>query len=328
MSVVPVSFMVVTPPSPVYAPHPQAAAKALKKLLKKQAKAKKAAEAAEASPTPGRPRTRSMDLADATNGRRRTRSMDLAEGKPPATAADTPKKKKKTKRSAEDGGEVAPKKSKIVDANGDVAAVAAAATLSSGDFCATHKIFVKADDDNFKAPVPMTTFESTPFGGPIRAALDAAGYPAPTPTQAQSWPIALGGRDIISVARTGSGKTLGFLLPAFHAMLNRPGGMKPRMGQGPYIVVLAPTRELACQINEEATKFGRTSGIRSTTVYGKSQVVPRCRIRVTQQCNTAVLLVAVSRYSAVLAVGTCRVYVGVSTCILDVVTRCWCCAYG
>lgn len=225
-----------------------------------------------------------MDLADATNGRRRTRSMDLAEGKPPS-AADTPKaekKKKKTKRSAEDGGEAAPKKSKIIDANGDVAAAAAAATLSSGDFCTTHKILVKSDDENFKAPLPMTTFESTPFGGPIRAALGAAGYPAPTPTQAQSWPIALSGRDIISVARTGSGKTLGFLLPAFHAMLNRPGGMKPRMGQGPYIVVLAPTRELACQINEEATKFGRTSGIRSTTVYGESQVTPRCRIRAPQ----------------------------------------------
>lgn len=70
------------------------------------------------------------------------------------------------------------------------------------------------------------------------------------------------------MARTGSGKTLGFLLPAFHALLNRPGGCKPRMGAGPYIVVLAPTRELACQINEEATKFGKAAGIRSTTVYG------------------------------------------------------------
>lgn len=84
----------------------------------------------------------------------------------------------------------------------------------------------------------------------------------------RSWPIALSGRDIISVARTGSGKTLGFLLPAFHAMLNRPGGCKPKAG-APYIVVLAPTRELACQINEEATKFGRSAGIRSTTVYGE-----------------------------------------------------------
>lgn len=94
------------------------------------------------------------------------------------------------------------------------------------------------------------------------------------PHRPRSWPIALSGRDIISVARTGSGKTLGFLLPAFHALLNRPGGCKPRMGSGPYIVVLAPTRELACQINEEATKFGKAAGIRSTTVYGESHHIP------------------------------------------------------
>ena len=151
-----------------------------------------------------------------------------------------------------------------------MAVAAAAGPVNPAEFCALHKIQVKSDDENFEVPVPMGTFESTPYGGPIRAALSAAGYPAPTPTQAQSWPIALSGRDIISVARTGSGKTLGFLLPAFHAMLDRPGGMKPRMGAGPYIVVLAPTRELACQINEEATKFGKSSGIRSTTVYGET----------------------------------------------------------
>lgn len=270
------SFISLILTSPLRPPPQQAAAKALKKLLKKQAKAKKAAaEASEtSSPTPGRPRTRSMDLAEAASGRRRTRSMDLAEGKPPVAESPKAEKKKKKKRSAEDMGEAAPKKSKVVDANGDAVA-AAAATLSSAEFCAEHKILVKADDESYQVPVPMSTFESTPFGGPIRAALGAAGYPAPTPTQAQSWPIALAGRDIISVARTGSGKTLGFLLPAFHAMLNRPGGMKPRMGQGPYIVVLAPTRELACQINEEATKFGRTSGIRSTTVYGEAKLAHR-----------------------------------------------------
>lgn len=214
-----------------------------------------------------------MDLAEAISGRPRTRSMDHAEGDKPAAAAAataSPAKKKKKKRKAEDGEEAAPKKKKAVDVNGDVAAVAVAAgPVTPAEFCALHKIQVKSDDDSFEVPAPMSTFESTPYGGPIRSALSAAGYPAPTPTQAQSWPIALSGRDIISVARTGSGKTLGFLLPAFHAMLNRPGGAKPRMGGGPYIVVLAPTRELACQINEEATKFGKSSGIRSTTVYGE-----------------------------------------------------------
>ena len=58
----------------------------------------------------------------------------------------------------------------------------------------------------FVCPNPMVTFESTPFAPAIRRALDAAGFQHPTPTQAQSWPIALAGRDIITVAKTGSGK--------------------------------------------------------------------------------------------------------------------------
>lgn len=250
----------------------------MKKLLKKEKKKKaEAAAATNDEAVASRPRTRSMDLAEAANGRPRTRSMDLAEGGTPASPdAVKSDKKKKKKRKAEDDVDVAPKKSKTVEANGEVAAAngdadasSPAEVLSATEFCAKHKILVKADDGSFEVPNPMATFESTPFGGPIRASLKAAGYPAPTPTQAQSWPIALSGRDIISVARTGSGKTLGFLLPAFHAMLNRPGGCKPRMGGGPYIIVLAPTRELACQINEEATKFGKNAGIRSTTVYGE-----------------------------------------------------------
>lgn len=174
-------------------PHgkPKAAAKALKKLLKKQKKkAAEAAEAtAEATPTPGRPRTRSMDLAEATNGRPRTRSMDLAEGTVSPPAAKTEKKKKKKKRKAEDAEEVAAKKSKTADVAEPTEPAAepagAAPALTAAEFCSTHKIAIKSDDDGFECPVPMASFESTPFGGPIRGALKAAGYPAPTPTQAQ-----------------------------------------------------------------------------------------------------------------------------------------------
>lgn len=267
----------------------------MKKLLKQKKKSAAAAAAASdaAAPAEGRPRTRSMDLAETTNSRPRTRSMDSAEGvSSPADKSskkDKSDKKKKKKRKVEGDNAAAavgaddgtsPKKSKKMKTadgtpaaeSGTAAADAAAkasSNLTAEAFCAEHKILVKSEDENFSCPVPMSTFDSTPFGGPIRGALKSAGYPAPTPTQAQSWPIALSGRDIISVARTGSGKTLGFLLPAFHALLNAPGGRKPKYGAGPSIVVLAPTRELACQINEEATKFGKSSGILSTTVYGE-----------------------------------------------------------
>ena len=91
--------------------------------------------------------------------------------------------------------------------------------------------------------------------------LCAAGFTAPTPIQAQSWPIALQNRDIVAIAKTGSGKTLGYLLPAFLHLRQT----KTNSRAGPIVLVLAPTRELATQIQDEAVKFGRSSRI-STTV--------------------------------------------------------------
>ncbi len=72
--------------------------------------------------------------------------------------------------------------------------------------------------------------------------------------------MALEGRDLIAIAKTGSGKTCGFLLPGFmHVTHSRKD---PRAG--PTMLVLAPTRELAVQIKDEADKFGRSGGIRNT----------------------------------------------------------------
>lgn len=87
-----------------------------------------------------------------------------------------------------------------------------------------------------------------------------AGFKAPTVIQAQAWPIALAGRDIVAIAKTGSGKTCGFLLPGI--MHIRAARKDPRYG--PTVLVLAPTRELAMQIKSEADKFGGHSGVRNT----------------------------------------------------------------
>ena len=59
--------------------------------------------------------------------------------------------------------------------------------------------------------VPWINFDDTPYASTLRNALDKAGYESPTSIQAQSWPIALSKRDLISVARTGSGKLVGFI---------------------------------------------------------------------------------------------------------------------
>lgn len=139
---------------------------------------------------------------------------------------------------------------------------------SPEEFRSLHQITVVGRDEQghsiLVCPDPMTTFASTPFPTPIRKALESAGFSNPTPTQAQSWPIALQGRDIVTVAKTGSGKTCGFLMPAFHRLLKDTA----RRRGPPGILVLAPTRELACQIEEEAVKFGRSSFIRSACAYG------------------------------------------------------------
>ena len=92
-----------------------------------------------------------------------------------------------------------------------------------------------------------------------------AGFKAPTPIQAQGWPMALLGRDLVGLAETGSGKTLAYLLPAVVHINAQP---YLERGDGPIVLVLAPTRELAVQIKEEADKFGSSSRVKNTCVYG------------------------------------------------------------
>ena len=121
---------------------------------------------------------------------------------------------------------------------------------------------------------PIMHFESAPFSKTLMKVLLSEGFTAPSPTQAQSWPIALEKRDMISVARTGSGKTCGFLLPAFEQLL--AAKVVPTEGdiihrkreQSPTVLVLAPTRELAIQIDSEAQKFSQACEVVATCLYG------------------------------------------------------------
>ena len=90
----------------------------------------------------------------------------------------------------------------------------------------------------------------------------------PTPIQQQGIPIALSGRDCIGISRTGSGKTLAYLLPAIVHISAQPIVKK---GEGPIALILAPTRELVNQINEEIGKFVKANNyvsVRHCAVYG------------------------------------------------------------
>ena len=91
------------------------------------------------------------------------------------------------------------------------------------------------------------------------------GYSVPTPIQTQAMPSVMQGRDLMGLAQTGTGKTAAFLLPILTRLLaNRPAGPRRRIRT----LILAPTRELAEQINEAAIELGRGTGLRSTTIYG------------------------------------------------------------
>jgi ATP-dependent RNA helicase DDX5/DBP2 len=114
-------------------------------------------------------------------------------------------------------------------------------------------------------PRPITSFEEAGFPDYVLKEVLAEGFAKPTGIQCQGWPMALSGRDMVGIAATGSGKTLSYCLPAI-VHINAQPLLKP--GDGPVVLVLAPTRELAVQIQTECSKFGKTSRIRNTCVYG------------------------------------------------------------
>ncbi|WOL02968.1 ATP-dependent RNA helicase-like protein DB10 [Canna indica] len=132
-----------------------------------------------------------------------------------------------------------------------------------------HEITVIGDD----VPVPYVTFESTGFPSELLREIHHAGFHAPTPIQAQSWPIVLRSRDIVAIAKTGSGKTLGYLIPGFIVLKRLHNDSK----MGPTVLILSPTRELATQIQDEAIKFGRSSRISCTCLYGGAPKGPQLR---------------------------------------------------
>lgn len=112
---------------------------------------------------------------------------------------------------------------------------------------------------------PLTSFAHV--GLPADMMHATRDFQAPSPIQAQAWPIILSGHDLIGIAATGSGKTLAFGLPALqHITVNREAGVvAPR---GPHVVVLAPTRELAVQISEVMEEAGSRCKCRCVCVYG------------------------------------------------------------
>ncbi|KAK4479365.1 hypothetical protein RD792_014877 [Penstemon davidsonii] len=135
---------------------------------------------------------------------------------------------------------------------------------------ATREITIEGHD----VPKPIRIFQEANFPDYCLEVIARSGFVEPTPIQSQGWPMSLRGRDLIAIAETGSGKTLAYLLPAFVHISAQP---RLAQGDGPVVLVLAPTRELAVQIQQEAAKFGSYANIRSTCIYGGAPKGPQIR---------------------------------------------------
>lgn len=136
-------------------------------------------------------------------------------------------------------------------------------------FYAEHSITLRG-----KAPNPIMNFDEVNIPDYVLTEIKKQGFEKPTPIQAQGWPIALSGSNMVGIAKTGSGKTLGYILPAIVHINNQPSLNR---GDGPIALVLAPTRELAQQIQQVANDFGSASYVRNTCVFGGASKGPQAR---------------------------------------------------
>uniref|UniRef100_A0A8C1JFV4 RNA helicase n=1 Tax=Cyprinus carpio TaxID=7962 RepID=A0A8C1JFV4_CYPCA len=123
-------------------------------------------------------------------------------------------------------------------------------------------------------PKPITNFHQAQFPQYVMDVLLQQNFKEPTAIQAQGFPLALSGRDMVGIAQTGSGKTLAYLLPAIVHINHQP---YLERGDGPICLVLAPTRELAQQVQQVAYDYGKSSRIKSTCVYGGAPKGPQIR---------------------------------------------------
>lgn len=110
------------------------------------------------------------------------------------------------------------------------------------------------------------TFKLLNINSDIVRSLDEQGLTKPTPIQEKAIPLIMSGKDIIGISKTGSGKTAAFGIPVLEKVVP---------GKGLQVLIMAPTRELACQISQELNKFGKYLRCSITTVYGGVAIQPQ-----------------------------------------------------
>ena len=123
-------------------------------------------------------------------------------------------------------------------------------------------------NDLSEVPVPQQkentlSFKSFNFDSSLEDALDSMGFVEPTPVQIEAIPLILAGKDLIACAQTGTGKTAAFVLPILHKL-----ALEPDRKSTINTLIIAPTRELAQQIDQQVEGFAYFTGVSSISVYG------------------------------------------------------------
>ena len=170
--------------------------------------------------------------------------------------------------------------------------------------------------------------------GEIASTFASLGFTAPTPIQAQAWPVVLSGRDLVGLAETGSGKTYAYLMPAMaHAAAavrsrapNADGAVDHAANSSretgadagkPSVLVLAPTRELAVQIDAAAAPFAAALHLRHLCVYGGAPKQAQAR---ALRAGAQVLVATPGRLLDLVASKNCTLQ-AVSMVVLDEADR-------
>ena len=146
-----------------------------------------------------------------------------------------------------------------------------------GDAREDRQAFVPADDVKLAklqaeatvaADVDGVTFGELGIGSNIVRVLNEMGAARPFPIQAATIPDVLAGKDVLGRGRTGSGKTIAFGAPLVEKLMENNGGKNRQMGRNPRALILAPTRELALQIDRTVQPIARAVGLFTTQIYG------------------------------------------------------------
>ncbi|CAK4623202.1 hypothetical protein LEN26_009249 [Aphanomyces euteiches] len=187
------------------------------------------------------------------------------------------------------------------------------AALSNADVDAFHQKNQMTLSGNQCLYRPLLTFREVNF--PKHMMTSTTGFAAPTPIQAQCWPILTSGRDIIGIAQTGSGKTLAFAIPGLVHIADQM--KKSKKLQGPVMLVVAPTRELAIQCAEVISIAGKAANITSICIYGG---VPKHEQKKALKQGVHVVVATPGRLKDLMEEKACSLS-GVTYCVLDEADR-------